>query len=146
MKIRINRAAQLKSGMTLLEIVIVVAIIAVIMGASIGMIGGLRENANDNATRMKINGMRSLLESYRSAAGSYPTEAQGLQALVTKPTTSPVPRRWRQQMASIPVDPWNQEYIYKYPGSIDKTSYEIISKGSDQELGTDDDISSQDDL
>ena len=146
MNIRIDRSAKLKSGMTLLEIVIVVAIIAVIMGASIGMIGGLRGNAEDNATRMKINGMRSLLESYRSAAGSYPTETQGLQALVTKPTTSPVPRRWRQQMSSVPVDPWNQEYIYRYPGSKDRTSYEIISKGSDQELDTDDDISSQDDF
>ncbi len=129
--------------MTLLEIIIVVSIIGIILGAGIKFFGGAVGNANDKAAQMKINGLSSLLESYRSAAGSYPSESQGLQALVTKPTTSPIPRNWRQQMPNIPLDPWQQDYIYKYPGTKNKSTYEIISMGEDMQLGTDDDISSQ---
>jgi len=130
--------------MTLLEIVIVVAIIGVILGAGMTYFGGAMGNANDQAAQLKINGMTSLLESYRSAAGSYPSESQGLEALVTKPTTAPVPRNWRQQMKSVPLDPWQNAYTYKFPGTKDPSTFEIISKGEDMQLGTDDDISSQD--
>ena len=130
--------------MTLLEIVIVVAIIGIIIAAGIGTFGGVFNNANDQAARMKINGMTTLLESYRTAAGTYPSESQGLKALVTEPTSAPKPKRWRQQMTSLPLDPWGSEYVYKYPGTKDPKTYEILSIGEDKQLGTSDDISSQD--
>jgi len=129
--------------MTLLEIVIVVSIIAIILATAVTKFGGALGNAQDTAAEMKISSLTSLLESYRAAAGSYPSESQGLEALVTKPSTSPIPRRWRQQMQKVPLDPWNQPFIYKYPGTKDPKTYEIISVGEDQTLGIDDDISSQ---
>ena len=133
-----------KRGMTLLEIVIVVAIIAVILGAGIGFFGGALGGAQDKAAQAKINGVTALLESYRITAGNYPSQSQGLQALIQKPTSAPAPRNWRQKMKQMPLDPWNNELVYKYPGSKDPSIYEIISKGEDQTLGTEDDISSQD--
>lgn len=130
--------------MTLLEIVIVLGIIALIMAASIGALGGVKAGAKDVTARMKISGIATTLETYKLLAGSYPTESQGLEALVNKPTSSPAPRKWKQQMQSLPTDPWQNEFVYKYPGSRDRSTYEIISKGEDGALGSDDDISSQD--
>ena len=64
--------------------------------------------------------------------------------MVDKPTTAPRPRRWTQIMDSVPKDPWNNEYIYKYPGSKNSSRPELISLGKDGLEGTEDDMSSQD--
>jgi len=133
-------------GMTLLEIVIVLGIIALIMGAGINAFGGITAGAQEQATRLKMQGLKTQLESYKLLGGMYPTEAQGLKSLVERPTVSPAPRRWKQQISSLPLDPWQSELIYKFPGSKDRSSPEIISKGEDGELGTEDDLSSQDEL
>ena len=146
MKNTINQLPKLKQGMTLLEIVIVVAIIGIILGAGLGFFGGALGGAKITAAQAKINGLKALLESYKTLAGSYPTTNQGLQALVERPSTSPKPRNWVQQAKSVPVDPWQIEYAYKFPSANDPTTYEIISAGPDLQLGTEDDISSQDEL
>ena len=95
----------LKRGMTLLEIVIVLGIIGLILAAGIGSFSGVFSGANDKAARIKINSMKTLLESYKLVGGVYPSESQGLQALVTKPSSAPTPRRWKQQMSELPLDP-----------------------------------------
>ena len=59
-------------------------------------------------------------------------------------TTAPEPRRWENAFETLPKDGWDQEFVYKYPGSKDPSHPEVISKGKDGELGTDDDLSSQD--
>ena len=83
------------------------------------------------------------IETYRMVAGTYPSEQQGLDALVEKPSSAPEPRRWKQQFKTLPKDPWGQEYEYKNPGTKDPSTFEVLSKGEDMELGTDDDLSSQ---
>ena len=144
MKITNHKQKHVQSGFTLLEIVIVVAIIGVLLGAGLKVFDGIRGNADLTATKIKMNGVSTKLESYRSVAGTYPSQSQGLQALVTKPTSAPKPRNWRQQATSIPVDAWQQELVYKFPGSKNPRTFELISAGEDMKLGTDDDISSQD--
>jgi len=133
----------MRKGMSLLEIVIVLGIIGLIMGAGIAAFGGVREGANIRAADIKMTGLETLLESYKLIGGVYPSESQGLDALVTKPTTSPTPRKWKQQATEVPLDPWQNKYIYKFPGTIDRSAPEIISVGSDGQLGTEDDLSSQ---
>ena len=71
-------------------------------------------------------------------------EQQGLKALVEKPTSTPLPRRWTQIMDKVPKDPWDNEYVYKYPGSKDRSRPELVSLGKDGLEGTEDDMSSQD--
>ena len=138
-----HSSAYLRKGMSLLEIVIVLGIIGLIMGAGIAAFGGVREGANIRAAAIKMQGFETLLESYKLIGGTYPSEGQGLNALVNEPTTSPKPRKWKQQAPEIPFDPWGYEYVYKFPGTIDRTAPEVISIGSDGQLGTEDDISSQ---
>lgn len=133
-----------RGGFTLLEMVIVLGIIAVILGGSIAVIGKIGEGAKVQRVDGDFNAISSALQTYKLNAGQFPTTQQGLQALVTKPTGTPVPRRWVSLAKSVPLDPWGAEYIYRFPGKKNPTEFEIISKGQDGIENTADDISNQD--
>ena len=132
------------AGFTLLEMVIVLGIIAVLLGGSIALIGGIRGGAEIQRVDQDFNSIGSAIKSYRNLAGNYPTQQQGIKALVEKPASTPVPRRWSQSMESMPKDPWNNDYGYKFPGTRNKAEFELVSMGPDGQAGTADDLSSQD--
>jgi type II secretion system protein G len=102
---------------------------------------------DDAAGRVKAQAdlavISTTLETYRMLSGVYPSEAQGLKALVEKPAAAPEPRRWKQQFKTLPKDAWGQDYIYRYPGKKDPSTFEVLSMGPDEKEQTDDDISSQ---
>ena len=131
-------------GFTLLEMVIVLGIIGLILGAAIGLSGGFTGFGREVQTKSKLQRINSALTMYRHRAGHYPSESQGVNALVEKPTSAPEPRSWEATFKSLPKDGWYQEFVYKYPGTKDRSYPEVISKGKDGEIGTDDDLSSQD--
>ena len=133
-----------KQGFTLLEIVIVLGIIAVILGGSIAVVGKLTDGAKLQRFTSDVNTISSAISTYKLNAGTVPTTQQGLQALITKPASTPVPKRWTQLATEIPIDPWQNPYQYRYPGSKDSSTFEISSKGPDGQEGTEDDLSSQD--
>ncbi|MDP3849061.1 MAG: type II secretion system major pseudopilin GspG [Luteolibacter sp.] len=132
------------AAFTLLEMVIVLGIIAVLLGGSIALIGGLGEGAKLQRVEADFNAVGAALKTYKLNAGTYPTTQQGLRALVEKPGSSPVPRRWTQLSEKIPTDPWGADYLYRFPGKRNASEFELISKGKDGQEGTDDDFSSQD--
>lgn len=144
MKYQRSIRKRIAAGFTLLEMVIVLGIIAVLLGGSIALIGGVGDGAKLQRVSADFNAIGASLKTYKINAGNYPTTSQGLQALVTKPTSTPVPKRWTQVAKKTPQDPWMQDYGYKFPGSKDASEYELISKGKDGIEGTEDDISSQD--
>ena len=148
MKVKFERrdSAQIRGaqGFTLLEMVIVLGIIGLILGAAIGLSGGFTGFGREVQTKSKLQRINSALTMYRHRAGNYPSESQGVMALVEKPTTAPEPRSWEPTFKTLPKDGWDQDFVYKYPGSKDRNYPEVISKGNDGELGTDDDLSSQD--
>jgi len=139
---RIRR--RVAAGFTLLEMVIVLGIIAVLLGGSIALIGGIGEGAKIQRVEADFNAISSSLKTYNMNAGNYPTQQQGLKALVDKPSTTPIPRRWTRIADAVPKDPWGNDYGYWMPGRKDKSSFEIVSKGKDGQEGTEDDLSSQD--
>ncbi|MCK4882722.1 MAG: type II secretion system protein GspG, partial [Candidatus Omnitrophica bacterium] len=64
--------------------------------------------------------------------GRYPTTAQGLKALLTKPSSTPAPRNWNgPYLEGEPLDPWKVEYGYKSPGANNTTGYDLYSLGPD---------------
>lgn len=145
MKIHSNlRPLRRKAGFTLLEMVIVLGIIAMILGGAIYMLKGIGNSAKLKQVDADFASLSNALKAYEMNAGTYPTTQQGLRALVEKPTTTPVPRRWSQISTKVPLDPWKQEYLYKFPGSKNPTEFELISKGPDGQEKTEDDFSSQD--
>lgn len=136
--------SSLPKAFTLLEMMMVMAIIAILVGGVIGLAGGFTKTAEIQQADTDIRTISSAVMSYKTLGGRYPTDEQGLQALVTKPSSTPKPRRWTQNLKKLPLDPWDNPYSYKMAGSKDSSTFEIISSGPDGKKGTEDDISSQD--
>jgi general secretion pathway protein G len=137
-------AALLRRGYTLLEMVIVMAIIALIIGGAITFMKKILTGGELQRVTTDIKSFDNVLTVYKMNNGSYPTTQQGLKALVERPSAAPQPKKWSQLMRKVPTDPWNEEYLYRYPGSKDPSTYEVYTKGPDLQVGTEDDISSQD--
>ncbi len=133
------------SGFTLLEMVIVLGIIAMILGGAIFSMQKIGAAAKLKQVDSDFRSMQSALAMYKLNAGTFPTTQQGLKALVEKPSSTPVPRRWAQVMDKVSLDPWGVEYGYRFPGKKKANEFEIFSKGEDGQEGTGDDLSSQDD-
>ena len=122
---------------------VVIILGAVGLGLSLSAAGGRGESrilAHPHIT----DEVTMKLEEYRMLGGMYPSQAQGLMALVMKPTTAPIPRRWAQIYDEAPLDSWDNELKYLFPGSQNPKKPEVISAGPDEKFGTDDDVSSQD--
>jgi general secretion pathway protein G len=124
---------------TLLEIMLVVTIIALLLGAAIYKLGGNVEYARHTRVAADIQGINTQLKLYESMNGFAPTTEQGLQALVTQPQTDPRPTRWYQLYKELPKDPWNNEYVYLNPGRKNPGSYDLYSAGPDRKPDTEDD-------
>jgi len=91
-----------------------------------------------------MNAISSVVKMYKINNGHFPSTAQGLRALVTKPTGDPQPMSWTQLSDKVPLDPWAQKYRYESGEDVEgkKQTYQfrIISTGKDLQLGTEDDI------
>lgn len=131
-------------GFTLLEIVIVLGIIAVIIGGSIAMLGGIGTGAEIQRAKADFNNLEAAVLSYKMNAGNAPTTQQGLEALFVKPSTPPIPKNWASAGKGVPNDPWGNPYRYRNPGKKDTSTFEIYSFGIDKIENTSDDMSSQD--
>ena len=130
------RAAS-RGGFTLIEVMVVVAVIAMLaalVGPNVFRNVG---TARDAAARSQIELMGAALDSYRLDSGRYPTSGQGLQSLRTAPTVHPLPNNWRGPYLrkEVPLDPWRNPYIFISPGSVNPTGYDLLSLGADGELG-----------
>jgi general secretion pathway protein G len=126
-------------GFTLLEIMLVVTIIALLLGAAIYKLGGNVEYSRHVRISSDIQGINTQLKLYESMNGFFPTSEQGLQALVTQPSSDPAPTRWYQLYKELPKDPWNNTYIYINPGRKNPTGYDLYSAGQDRRPDTADD-------
>jgi len=128
-----------QQGFTLLEIMIVVGIIVILLGLAISKIGNPTGFAKQTAVRADVQAIGTQLQLYESMNGFYPTTEQGLQALVTQPSTDPKPARWYQLFKQAPKDPWGSDYIYRCPGQRNPGTYDLYSAGPDRRADTDDD-------
>ena len=128
-----------QQAFTLLEIMLVVTIIAILMGAAIYKLAGNVEIAKHTAVTADVQALGTQLKLYESMNGFFPTTEQGLQALVTPPETDPKPARWYQLFKEMPKDPWHNNYIYRCPGVKNPGSYDLYSAGPDRQADTSDD-------
>jgi len=143
LKTRLNRRRRLRGGYTLLEMVIVMAIIALIIGGAITYMTKIVSGGEMQRVTTDFNSFDSVLRVYKMNNGNYPTTQQGLMALVERPSSAPLPRNWSKLMDKVPLDPWGEPYMYRNPGAKDPSTYEIYTKGPDRQENTADDKSSQ---
>ena len=128
---------------TILGYAFIVVTILVLAASLLLFKSGFDNTSRLIKTESRIAHIDSVLGMYRHRAGHYPSEAQGLEALVTRPTTDPKPSSWEAAFTSLPKDGWDREFVYKYPEMLPNKGAgpEIISKGADGVLGTLDDLS-----
>ena len=128
-------------GFTLIELMLVVIIIGVLAAMALPRFAGRSEQARMAAARTDIGANIAVaLDLYELDNGRYPTTEQNLEALMTKPTSPPVPRNWNgPYLRRSPLDPWGNLYEYKYPPVRAGVDYELYSLGPDG-AESDDDI------
>jgi general secretion pathway protein G len=87
-----------------------------------------------------IDSITTQLKMYQALNGFYPTTEQGLQALVTRPESDPKPTEWHQLLEQVPLDPWQNPYIYENPGKHNQNSFDLYSAGPGGKPGTGNDV------
>ena len=133
-----------RTGFTLVEILVVVVILGLLASLVIPNIIDSGDQAKRTAASVQIKAIEQALDMYRLHNGFYPTTEQGLEALVTKPSTNPQPKKYMDggYMKKIPMDPWGNPFIYRSPG--EKGIFDVISCGADGEEGTGNNITNHD--
>jgi general secretion pathway protein G len=127
----------------LLEILLVVVIIGMLVSVAVVKLSGQSAKAKEVATRRQIDAYKTALGIYELDNGFFPSTEQGLQALITQPSTPPAPANWKGPYLDPPVlrnDFWGHPYIYKYPGQKIPNGYDLFSAGLNGVEGDDDDI------
>jgi general secretion pathway protein G len=126
------------SGVTLIEMMVVLVIIAIVAAIVVPNVIGRPDEARVTVASTDIRSIGSALELYRLDNRAYPTTSQGLAALVERPTSPPEPPNWVQggYLETLPRDPWGNDYVYLSPGR-DGSGYELVSLGADGQPGGD---------
>lgn len=102
------------------------------------MIDRVIDDAKITRAKADCRSISSALKAYKINAGHFPTEKQGLRALVEKPTDEPRPVDWVQMMNQVPKDPWGREYSIRYREKEKQKMFFVVSKGPDPEVAEDD--------
>jgi general secretion pathway protein G len=132
-------------GFTLIEIMVVIAILGILAALIVPKIMSRPDEARRVAAKQDIGTVMQALKLYRLDNGRYPTQEQGLRALIEKPGTDPVPNNWKDggYLERLPNDPWGNGYQYLNPGvhgEIDVFSYGADGKaggeGNDADVGS----------
>jgi general secretion pathway protein G len=131
-----------KKCFTLIELMIVVIIIAALAAMVIPRLSGRTEQAKITIAEADINSNIAMaLKLYELDNGNFPTTEQGLNVLLSKPTSNPVPSNWKgPYLEKKPIDPWKNSYQYKCLGQHNASTYDLYSLGKDGLEGTEDDV------
>lgn len=133
---------------SLIEIMIVLAILAILTGVVVTNFTGTMENANIDAASVFVkSSVSGPMLQYKIHTGSYPSTSEGLQALISAPSGKGT--RWRGPYLNeteVPEDPWGNPYQYRFPATKNpkKGEYDLFSMGPDQQPDTADDIGNWD--
>jgi general secretion pathway protein G len=128
MRSRIPRGQE---GFTLIEILVVVVILGILASIIVPKIMKRPEEARRTKAVMDIKAIETALNLYKLDSGVYPSTEQGLEALVTKPTTGVIPRNWKEggYLDKVPKDPWASPFVYLHPGG--HKEFDLVSYGAD---------------
>lgn len=122
-----------EAGLTLIEILVVLAIIAVMAYLIVPNVIGRPDQARVTVAQTDLRTISAALKMYRLDNGDYPSTGQGLTALVERPASGPTPVNWSPSgyLAQLPQDPWGRDYGYTLEGGV----FEMVSLGKDGAVG-----------
>ena len=122
-------------GFTLIELLVVITIISILAALIVPRIMDRPDQARATAARADVNALMGALKLYKLDNGAYPTNEQGLLALVKKPDRGDIPRNWKPggYLDKLPSDPWGSDYQYINPGI--RGEVDVFSLGADRKPG-----------
>ncbi len=122
-----------KSAYTLIEILLVVTLIALLAAVVGPNIFKRLASSRRKEARINMEHIASALELYHYDNGFYPTEEQGLAALVEKPDMPPLPKQWRRNryLKEYPLDPWNNDFVYELVEENGTQEFKLLCLGAD---------------
>lgn len=129
-------------GFTLTELLVVMVIIVLLAGMAVTVVPKRIEEARESRTKAELRTIEQAISQYQIHCQDPPSQSDGLQALVTKPTSAEQGGRWKGPYlahGAVPKDGWNREYVYRYPGKHNE-DFDLLSLGKDGKEGSDDDI------
>ena len=128
-----------RRAFTLVEMLLVLVILGTLAAIVVPKFAGRREQADKTAAHTQIRNFETALDAFEVDNGYYPKSGDGLLDLVEEPNDA---KNWRgPYLREIPLDPWENEYIYEYPGKRNVKGYDLMSMGPDKRTGGGDDIS-----
>lgn len=120
-------------GFTLIELLVILVIIGVLAALIVPNVMGRAEESRVTAARADVANLMQALKLYRLDNQRYPTQEQGLQALVQRPSAGPPAPNWRPYLDKLPNDPWGRPYQYLNPGAYGEV--DVFSLGADGQPG-----------
>ena len=127
-----------RSGFTLIELLLVMVIVVVLAGVVVTRFGNRTEQARNTRAKADISAISTAIDAFEVDCGRFPTNEEGLAALLAAPANV---QDWRGpyfKQSTIPVDPWNNQYVYRFPGQHNTSGYDLFSMGPDGREGNDD--------
>lgn len=126
-----------EKGFTLIEVLVVVFILAILAAIVGPKILGRTDDAKIAEAKLQIKNLETALKLYKLDNGFFPSTEQGLQALISQPTSEPIPKKYKEggylEKKKIPKDPWGNDFIYLCPGA--HGDFDITSYGADGKAG-----------
>jgi general secretion pathway protein G len=134
-KVRHGRGARTdaQAGFTLIELLVVLVILGLLAAFAAPQVLNYLGRAKTDAARAQVQNIAGILDLYRHEVGSYPSQQDGLEALLEEPSDA---ARWNGpyvKRRDALIDPWGQLYVYRFPG--DHGAYDLYSLGADRGEG-----------
>jgi len=137
-----ERSSNCEKGFSLIEILLVVIIMGTLAAMVVPRLTGRSEQARNAAAKADIDvNIPTALKLYELDNGFFPTTSQGMQALLNKSNTMPIPQNWNgPYIEKLPIDPWGRPYQYRSPGDHRPHDYDLwsLGKNSKDDVADDD--------
>ena len=134
----VHPARRRRAAFTLVEMLLVLVILATLAAIVIPKMAGRSQQAKVTAAQTQINAIEMALDNFEVDNGYYP-KTGALGDLLNQPAGA---TNWKGPYLKrgVPLDPWNNNYVYEYPGKHNNKGYDLMSPGPDGRAGTDDDL------